>query len=109
MLPFIWVACAAAVVIAALRSWRDPSAAVATLVQAERRAAPRVRNDALSALGPPCRSQRPTTPDAPTAVDLFWIPLGAGGRIVRFNGMVYEAIAAGLQHRERRDLYHTAL
>jgi hypothetical protein len=49
-----------------------------------------------------------TTPTFGT-VDLFWIPLGAGGRIVRFNGIVYEAIAAALQRRARRTLFHTAL
>ena len=25
------------------------------------------------------------------AVDLYWLPLGAGGHFVRFNGRVYEA------------------
>ena len=43
------------------------------------------------------------------AVDLYWIPLGAGGRSVRFNGRLFEAIAAALQHRQRCDLYHAAL
>jgi hypothetical protein len=43
------------------------------------------------------------------AVDLYWIPLGAGGHSVRFNGRVFEAIAAAHQHRPRRDLYHVAL
>jgi hypothetical protein len=43
------------------------------------------------------------------AVDLFWIPLGAGGHCVRFNGRVYEAIVAALGHRPCRDLYHAAL
>jgi hypothetical protein len=43
------------------------------------------------------------------AVDLYWIPLGAGGHSVRFNGRVYEAIAAARTHRERCDLYHSAL
>ena len=38
-----------------------------------------------------------------------WIPLGAGGHSVRFNGRVFEAIAAAGQHRRRRDLYHAAL
>jgi hypothetical protein len=42
-------------------------------------------------------------------VDLYWIPLGAGGHSVRFNGRVFEAIAAAHQHRPRRDLYHVAL
>lgn len=44
-----------------------------------------------------------------TSVDLYWLPLGAGGRFVRINGKVYEAIAARREGRERRDLYHTAL
>ena len=43
------------------------------------------------------------------AVDLYWIPLGAGGRSVRFNGRVYEALIAAAQRRPRRDLYHAAL
>jgi len=42
-------------------------------------------------------------------VDLYWLPLGAGGRFVRSNGRVYEALAARLQHRDRSDLYHSAL
>jgi len=42
-------------------------------------------------------------------VDLYWIPLGAGAHSVRFNGLVYEAVAAALGHRERRDIYHSAL
>jgi len=43
------------------------------------------------------------------AVDLYWVPLGAGGHSVRFNGRVFEAIAATCQHRQRCDLYHAAL
>jgi hypothetical protein len=47
---------------------------------------------------------------SPTAaVDLYWIPLGAGGHSVRFNGRVFEAAQAATQHRRRRDLYHAAL
>ena len=46
---------------------------------------------------------------ASSAVDLYWLPLGAGGHFVRFNGRVYEAIAAALARRPRRDLYHAAL
>jgi hypothetical protein len=42
-------------------------------------------------------------------VDLYWLPLGAGGHSVRFNGKVYEALVAGLEHRSRCDLYHSAL
>ena len=43
------------------------------------------------------------------AVDLYWIPLGAGGHSVRFNGRVFEAVEAARQRRERCDLYHSAL
>ena len=43
------------------------------------------------------------------AVDLLWLPLGAGGHVVRLNGKVYEAITAFLEHRPRCDLYHSAL
>ena len=43
------------------------------------------------------------------AIDLYWLPLGAGGQSVRLNGLVFEAIAARLQHRGRADLYHSAL
>jgi hypothetical protein len=43
------------------------------------------------------------------AVDLYWIPLGAGGHCVRFHGRVFEAIEAARQHRQRCDLYHAAL
>ena len=44
------------------------------------------------------------------AVDLYWIPLGAGGHSsVRFNGRVFEAIEAAREHRARCDLYHAAL
>jgi hypothetical protein len=44
-----------------------------------------------------------------SAIDLYWLPLGAGGRFVRLNGLAFEAIAAHLQHRGRADLYHSAL
>lgn len=42
-------------------------------------------------------------------VDLYWLPLGAGGHFVRLNGRVYETLAARLQRRPRCDLYHSAL
>jgi hypothetical protein len=44
-----------------------------------------------------------------SVVELYWIPLGAGGHSVRFNGQVFEVIAAASQHRRRCDLYHAAL
>lgn len=43
------------------------------------------------------------------AVNLYWLPLGAGGHFVRINGRIYEAIKARIEHRQRFDLYHTAL
>ena len=43
------------------------------------------------------------------AVDLYWLPLGAGGRFVRLNGRIYEALAARMQRRPVCDLYHSAL
>jgi hypothetical protein len=44
-----------------------------------------------------------------TAVDLYWLPLGAGGHSVRLNGIVYEAVLARLERRAACDLYHSAL
>jgi hypothetical protein len=46
---------------------------------------------------------------ATAAVDLYWLPLGAGGHLVRLNGRVYEAVAARLERRRACDLYHSAL
>ena len=42
-------------------------------------------------------------------IDLFWLPLGAGGQSVRLNGRIFEAVAARLGGRSRCDLYHSAL
>ena len=42
-------------------------------------------------------------------VDLYWLPLGAGGHSVRLNGRVYERVAALLDRREALALYHAAL
>jgi hypothetical protein len=43
------------------------------------------------------------------AVDLYWIPLGAGGHSVRLNGKVFEAAVSRLERRRPLDLYHAAL
>jgi hypothetical protein len=43
------------------------------------------------------------------AVDLYWLPLGAGGHFVRLNGRIYEALAARARRRPACDLYHSAL
>jgi hypothetical protein len=49
-------------------------------------------------------------PSAPiSAIDLYWLPLGAGGHSVRLNGRIFEALAARLERRDRCDLYHSAL
>jgi hypothetical protein len=42
-------------------------------------------------------------------VDLYWLPLGAGGHSVRLNGKVFEAVVARLERRSACDLYHSAL
>jgi hypothetical protein len=44
-----------------------------------------------------------------SAVDLFWIPLGAGAHVVRLSGKLYEALRARVEHRRQLDLYHSAL
>src|SRR4029453_8850892 len=48
----------------------------------------------------------------PAAVDLYWLPLGAGAssgsHLVRFNGKAYEALSATIAHRPL-DLYHAGL
>jgi hypothetical protein len=42
-------------------------------------------------------------------VDLYWLPLGAGGHSVRLNGRVFEAVVSRLERRPPCDLYHSAL
>jgi hypothetical protein len=49
------------------------------------------------------------TAESESGVDLYWLPLGAGGRSVRLNGRVFEAAAARLERRPPCDLYHSAL
>jgi len=44
-----------------------------------------------------------------SSIDLYWLPLGAGGRFVRLNGIVYERFKSMVERRPPRDLYHTAL
>jgi hypothetical protein len=43
------------------------------------------------------------------SVDLYWLPLGAGGHSVRLNGRIFEAVVARLEKRPASDLYHSAL
>jgi hypothetical protein len=49
------------------------------------------------------------TPESELGVDLYWLPLGAGGHSVRLNGRVFEAVAARLERRPPCDLYPSAL
>jgi hypothetical protein len=42
-------------------------------------------------------------------VDLYWLPLGAGGHSVRLNGRLFEAVVARLEKRSAKALYHSAL
>ena len=44
-----------------------------------------------------------------SGIDLYWLPLGAGGHSVRLNGRIFEAVAARRQRRPACDLYHSAL
>ena len=48
------------------------------------------------------------TPTIP-GVYLYWIPLGAGANVVRISGRIFEGLAALIQKRARRALYHSAL
>jgi hypothetical protein len=45
------------------------------------------------------------------SVDLYWLPLGAGDAhpSVRWSGRLFEALVSRHEHREPRDLYHSAL
>src|SRR5437867_258424 len=47
--------------------------------------------------------------ESDASVDLYWLPLGAGGHSVRLNGKVFEALVSRLERRAPRDLYHSAL
>jgi hypothetical protein len=42
-------------------------------------------------------------------VELYWLPLGAGGHFVRLNGRIFEAVMARIEKRTTSDLYHSAL
>jgi hypothetical protein len=49
------------------------------------------------------------TTESESGVDLYWLPLGAGGHSVRLNGRIFEAVAARLERRAPCDLYHAGL
>jgi hypothetical protein len=46
---------------------------------------------------------------AGAGIELYWLPLGAGGWFVKLNGRIWEAIQARRERRRPLDLYHTAL
>jgi hypothetical protein len=56
----------------------------------------------------PCELE-PAPQAGEASIDLYWLPLGAGGWFVKLNGRIYEAIKALIERRRRFDLYHTAL
>jgi len=47
--------------------------------------------------------------DAGATLDLHWIPLGAGARVVRASGRLYEAGTALIERRPPRPIFHSAL
>jgi hypothetical protein len=51
----------------------------------------------------------PVDEPSDTGIYLYWLPLGAGGSFVRFNGRVFEFVQARIERRMPLDLYHTAL
>jgi len=55
------------------------------------------------------RAEGPQATELGAGVDLYWLPLGAGGHSVRLNGRVFEAMVARREGRPRLDLYHSAL
>jgi hypothetical protein len=69
-----------------------------------------VRPQTASPLGP---TDAPVARFGPAAaqasLELYWLPLGAGGWFVRLNGRIWEAIQARRERRRPLDLYHTAL
>jgi hypothetical protein len=54
-------------------------------------------------------SQRGALGERAAAVDLYWLPLGAGGHSVALSGRVFERLAARLNRRASGRLYHSAL
>ena len=58
----------------------------------------------------PRREKRPPVgPVRCQSIDLYWLPVGAGGQFVRFNGRLFERIQAIRDRRPMEALYHAAL
>jgi hypothetical protein len=65
---------------------------------------------ALTQPEPTGATEPPVAPaTARASIELYWLPLGAGGWFVRGNGRIYEAVHALLERRRPLDLYHSAL
>jgi hypothetical protein len=53
-------------------------------------------------------TRQPTvTGDLRPGVDLYWLPLGAGGHCVGLSGCIFEVVVARLEKRSTKDLYHS--
>lgn len=52
---------------------------------------------------------QPLPDHGPASVDLYWLPLGSGGRCVQTSGRLFETVEAARHHRTRLRLYHSAL
>ena len=71
---------------------------------------PRSRFGELPKAGPgACEILCVVAGELTASVDLYWLPLGAGGHSVRLNGRLFEAVVALREGRKRCDLYHSAL
>ena len=55
------------------------------------------------------RAVEPGAGQSAALVELYWIPLGAGQRVVQTSGRIFERVAAFLQRRQPCALYHSAL
>jgi hypothetical protein len=68
---------------------------------------------AMAVVTQPKPTAAATPPLAPAAsgagIELYWLPLGAGGWFVKLNGRLWEAAQARREHRRPLDLYHSAL
>jgi hypothetical protein len=60
-------------------------------------------------MGSTVRPRGDAAADIDSTIHLYWLPLGAGGRFVRWNGRAYEALAALRERRRPQHLYHSAL
>lgn len=80
---------------------------LATRARPARRRAQRDLASGPRRVPPPAPPDRSGTVTA--EVNLYWLPLGAGGHSVRYNGRVFEWVAAHLARRPVCDLYHAAL